>query len=155
MTGGWPGSTTQCPPDCGVCCEHITLPRRSIEQIFGPRFEENCATEVWTRVSLGSDPERPVPNPRGLNTVHDATFIREYFDVEPEGTFSCRAFDAHARRCTMYDQRPLMCENYPFYGRDPAQLGDRDPINDLVCAFQGDVPPRRVLPLTVLTKERP
>jgi hypothetical protein len=41
-----------------------------------------------------------------------------------------------------------MCENYPFYGRPPDPRDDG--INDLTCAFQADMPGRRVLPLEVI-----
>jgi Fe-S-cluster containining protein len=171
VTGGWPASSTQCPTGCGLCCEKIALAPAAVERIFGPTYDQRADDPEWAAPvpvdDNGRDPGGH-PNPRGLSWLHDATFMREHFDVigaEYIGqlgavhraddrtvaiTFTCDAFDPTERRCTRYEERPLMCENYPFYGRDPLDREPgREPINDLVCAFQNDAG-RRVLPLTVI-----
>lgn len=168
MTGGWPASTTQCPPGCGLCCERITLGPATIERIFGPAYDARAADPAWNQPTAGhgADGENGIPNPRGLSWLHDASFIREHFhfhsviaghelspryhrdDNQPVIQFTCDAFDTATRSCTAYDERPLMCENYPFYGRPPSTADDG--INDLACVYQDDVPGRRVLPLEVL-----
>lgn len=163
MSGGWPSSTTTCPPGCGLCCEEIALSDGAVERIFGPTYDERATKpDTWAAPESSSD---KVPNPRHLSWLHDAEFIREHFhflrrevvgtlspqfgnDQSPTTIFRCDAFDPEARACTRYDERPLMCENYPWYGRNPATREPTDhPVNDLTCVFQGDVPGRRVLPI--------
>jgi hypothetical protein len=120
VTGGWPASSTQCPPDCGLCCERITLSFDTIERIFGPTYETRAADPAWQQPAAGhgADGENDIPNPRGLSWLHDASFIREHFhfdallaghqlspkyrrdDNQPVVTFTCDAFDPVARRCT-------------------------------------------------------
>lgn len=162
MTGGWRPSSTQCPPGCGLCCEKIALAGEAVERIFGPTYDARAADPEWAEPYPD---DGPTPNPRGLSWRHDADFMRDHFQVlgvEYVGqlgavhsaddrtvaiTFTCDAFDPVERRCTAYEQRPLMCENYPFYGRNPLDRTDgREPINDLVCAFQADAG-RKVLPI--------
>lgn len=40
--------------------------------------------------------------------------LAEEADETP--TYTCRHFDAVAGLCTVYEQRPAMCRDYPSYG---------------------------------------
>jgi Fe-S-cluster containining protein len=40
-------------------------------------------------------------------------------------------------RCTAYEERPLVCRGYPWYGRPPGTL----PLADPDCGYRVDLPP--------------
>ncbi len=42
---------------------------------------------------------------------------------EGYGLFTCRHWDTETRLCTVYDQRPDMCRDYPYRGRSCARGG--------------------------------
>jgi Fe-S-cluster containining protein len=122
---------TACPPSCGACCDPVIL---------------------------GWDPAQ-VPD-----ASPNAAFVKAHWTVQavttgyrPDGTpadiwhVACDAFDRHTRRCTAYADRPPICSMFPWYLREPAPEAAMGLPN--VCAFHDDVPGRRVLPLTVLTRE--
>lgn len=33
---------------------------------------------------------------------------------QPNGYYTCRAWDEETRLCTVYDERPVMCKGYPY-----------------------------------------
>lgn len=85
----------------------------------------------WTR--------RPDPDPGRL--MPD--------DMGPLGSaWDCDVYDRATGDCLAYDDRPPVCRDFPWYGREP----HHDVWLDMTCSYHGDLR-RRVLPLTVLSHD--
>lgn len=52
-----------------------------------------------------------------------------FWDGHTDGLNSCRHWDTETRLCTVYDDRPLMCREYPYGG--PCNAG---------CDFDAELP---------------
>lgn len=129
---------TQCPEGCGLCCEQIGLNDVAVEKIFRPALEDlppaDHADHRYLREHL-----------HFLRRADWADLNPQWRDSKHTTLFLCDVFDPVAKRCTDYENRPEMCKRYPFYGREP------DYVNDITCVFQGDIGPRRVLPIVAVT----
>lgn len=102
-----------CRPDCGACCDPVV-----------------------TKWPL-SDVNENGPN---------ADFIRAnwttlYGSAEDGWAHECAKFDKVTRRCTAYEDRPPICERYPWYGTEPRREAYLPPT----CGYNGDV--RTMLPI--------
>lgn len=81
---------------CGDCCAAVTLSKANAEAVLD-------------RID-GDGP--------------NMSFIREHWTITREMAdggweLACDRFDPDARRCTAYDERPPICRDYPWYGREP------------------------------------
>lgn len=51
-------------------------------------------------------------------TVEEAEARLEEFNIEPIDTkkplYTCRHWDGESRLCLAYDERPMMCQDYPY-----------------------------------------
>lgn len=66
----------------------------------------------------------------------------------------CANWDGEHSRCRDYENRPPVCRNFPWYGREP---GDENTMIESRCSYLLDVPPdqrsegsRPLIPLTVV-----
>lgn len=81
---------------CGSCCDPVYLPpgaRMKIIKKNDPYHIENGNLE-WARNLI----------PRG------------------DGYYDCPKFDKVSRNCGDYENRPLVCSDYPFYNKPPDLL---------------------------------
>lgn len=77
--------------------------------------------------------------------------------VEDDGwaPVRCDAFDPASRLCTARENRPPVCRDYPWYGREPSP--DHSTVFSLRCSYLADLPPadrpegaRPLIPLAVI-----
>ena len=92
-----------------------------------------------------------------VRNYEDATFILQHWHDLGDGDSLCDRFDPETRLCMAHDERPPICQDFPYYGENTAQkvidsLGE----GDLRCSFWADVPkeqwPKGVRPLKVPVK---
>lgn len=103
---------------CGDCCDPIRLPVEFHPDTFQAR--------------------------PGSNAEQDLAFIREHWTATGEvtedgsGLWRCDRFDSVERVCMAHEDRPPVCRNYPWYGREP---GPGKITHDLSCSYLLDLPP--------------
>jgi Fe-S-cluster containining protein len=127
---------------CGDCCDQIWLPAAKI-------------TSIRAAIDAG-DPESRI----SADMRADCEFIETHWTVEERSLdgqdlrYVCDRFDAEARLCTAYEQRPPVCTNFPYYGRTAIPAPDRLPSR---CSFAFDVAPelrrsdaRPLIPIEVI-----
>ncbi|MFB6128165.1 MAG: YkgJ family cysteine cluster protein [Halorhabdus sp.] len=93
---------------CGKCCRGID--------------EDHTATvfpeEVRTIQREGEHdwPEVARPMPFGLTEADDGTKTGETFEwaLQTDACGDCTFYDAESGACSIYDNRPLLCQTYPF-----------------------------------------
>lgn len=115
---------------CGDCCDPVLLPADAAEVVFGGLKGYGPGTD-WYRKHLHF---------RRFRGEHQLT--RDVL-LSAAVEFDCDYFDQDTRQCMAYDDRPAMCRNYPFYGREPkadSTMGGR-------CSFLADVPGVTMLPI--------
>lgn len=112
----------------GACCEAFYLP-------YSPREVWNFY-HIW-KVSQGDTKHQTLlemnsgltTTPRMITEIYIIApmltylgFIPRPFDVvdgrsaedETAHYYTCKHFDTEARKCTIYEHRPLMCRDYPY-----------------------------------------
>lgn len=116
---------------CGDCCENIWM---------YPEFDANRITD----------------NEADKITLE---FIRKHWtktgtDASGWQSWSCAFFDALHRLCTAHNNRPPVCQNYPWYGNPP----EPGKIVNTRCSYALDLPPdqrpegsRPLIPIEVIT----
>ena len=123
---------TECA-QCGMCCEAIPInftkkkmredPELSIME--SPKF----ILKHWRRISK-KEAQRRLPG-IGSHQVY----------------YECLKYDSENKLCTAHDEKPPVCRDFPWYGKDPTPLGIYLPK----CSFWNDVPqdlwPQGVEPL--------
>jgi hypothetical protein len=98
----------------------------------------------------------------GSDAEESLAFIRVHWTatgvVTGDGSrlWVCDRFDPVGRVCLAHEDRPPVCRNYPWYGREP------DPgkiTHDLSCSYLLDLPPdqrpegaRPLLPIVDITR---
>lgn len=118
-----------CTPDCGACCDPVTLADASVEAIFDPELDPALSPQgallrdIWE--PLG--PLRGYPGFTALRCLH---------------------YDVESRLCGIYESRPPVCREYPFYNREP-NFEDMDGPRDRICGYQAEVG-RKVLPIVAV-----
>lgn len=123
---------------CGDCCDPVLLSAGAAEYVFSDAagVPEPGGQREWARRHLHF---------RRFRGEHQLTgSVRLDAGVE----FDCGYFDKATRQCTAYDDRPAMCRDYPFYGRQPqadSTMGGR-------CSFLADVPGIRMLPVVAVSR---
>lgn len=89
----------------------------------------------------------------------NADFIASHWKLNPGGErWSCDAFDQVTRLCTAHEERPPVCRDFPWYGREPDLITSLNPQ----CSYLLDVAPserpegaRPLIPLTIVRKWAP
>lgn len=98
-------------PTCpGSCCAVFWLPRDVPDTVADAAFIRDMrieltpeqAAERWEKF-IGPLPPKPMNPSVTVNTTGRATY-------------TCRHWDEETRLCGVYDQRPMLCRDYP-YGR--------------------------------------
>jgi Fe-S-cluster containining protein len=104
---------------CGSCCEWIEFDVREnrewVIQWAGcadPRVDLNWR-KIWTN---WKDDQRESCIRKWL----DACFIVDHWIDQGEELAVCDAFDESTRSCLVYDDRPPVCQDFPFYGGEPS-----------------------------------
>ncbi len=101
---------------CGACCKAADC-----DDTAGTETEEHTATvfpdEVRKVQTRESDDWRDVarPMPYGL-TESESGPVGETFEwaLQTDGCGDCTFYDRDANRCRVYEDRPLICQTYPF-----------------------------------------
>jgi hypothetical protein len=134
---------------CGSCCDPVILNDETYEQLGkywtstalegvpDPRSDENWA--AWREVGYTDDQREAtitcyLP---GSDYRADADFITEHWHPLGDGEYRCDRFDPARRGCMAYADRPPVCRNYPWYGREP-WASDTDPPSR--CSYLADLP---------------
>lgn len=135
---------TECLSGCGACCDPVTLPYNKLEAMTDPRLmpgDRKWATEYLTAMPY-------------KEAMAKAPWLRGRMLAEADGTpvqpfyFRCSALDRETRRCAIYEDRPLTCRGYPWYGGEARPDATLPPA----CSFNADV--GRV-PVALTVKPRP
>lgn len=124
---------TECS-QCGDCCENIHLShdlRRMRQELASGK-----AAGVWAKDA----------NFILKNMIPDGTVVRQ---GKVKQTLQCLKFDKETRKCTAHNERPQMCRQYPFYGRDPLQSGGDTSMGGR-CSFLADAG-YKMLPIVEVT----
>jgi len=90
---------------CGECCRviHIRYTKKALRKIGGSDAE--FILKYWHRISRKEAyKRRPI-----LKTRDWSGF---YF-------YTCDAWDEKTHLCKMYESRPEVCRDFPFYGEKP------------------------------------
>lgn len=92
---------------CGDCCEDLALniDRGRILQ----RLADNYGTAGWRKDAVF------IIN----NMLPTGKVVRHGNTVKQ--VLSCQKFDTETRKCTAHDDRPYLCEGYPWYSKAPKQ----------------------------------
>lgn len=109
---------------CGDCCAPVVLGKGLDELPEGDESTE-FARAHWHEMSFAEAVEmRP-----------------ELVDGASGRFFRCDVFDTEARACSDYDNRPPVCQRFPWYGRrpKPSQLTDVSR-----CSYWADIAPEDV-----------
>lgn len=113
---------------CGDCCAVVTLSPGMVRLANGAIDEGIMSPDVlWVRDDLR------------LLTQAEAESRRPGI-LPPElggGYYECRRFDYVSRRCTAYDDRPPVCRNFPWYGREARPAGVLEGLDR--CGYWADV----------------
>ena len=150
---------------CGSCCTHIWLtvdPRkwstRALANIPDPRTDEGWA--YWLEHSNYADENRDDAirryNPDGRMRA-DADFVAAHWTENCDGYWTCDAYDPERGTCTAHEDRPPLCRDYPWYGREPDAEGASHLYKQ--CSYLADLPPdqrpegaRPLIPLAVIPR---
>lgn len=84
-----------CIENCGRCCDPVTLPATRAALL---RKNPSAKNRRWLR---------------NLRRVGKGKDGRSF-------TYRCPSFDPESRRCLIYDRRPEVCADYPWYGEKPS-----------------------------------
>lgn len=108
---------------CGDCCEniHLSVDRGSIVKALAT----GRVAGVWAKDA----------NFILKNMLPDGTVKRDGKYVKQ--TLQCAKFDKTTRKCTAHDERPQLCRQYPFYGKDPKDYGGDTTMGGR-CSFLAD-----------------
>jgi Fe-S-cluster containining protein len=148
---------------CGNCCSRIwcddvrVLAKWTTEALAGvPDPADDDGWAYWTAQGEWTDEHRETAISRyhGERRRRDADFITAHWHPNDDGeTWHCDALDPDTRLCTVHEDRPPVCRDYPWYGEDPAKRASHVGPE---CSYLLDVPPaerpegaRPLIPLTV------
>jgi Fe-S-cluster containining protein len=173
---------TSCPSGqnaCGSCCDPVVLHFDPAEMIqrrlfvldtWDPGTEEGW--EHWLAKGYEDNAESRAhcmdEFREDSQGVRNARFMKAYWTVREAGVIeegektaskpwlmTCAKFNTHTRACEAYDERPPICSDYPWYGEEPStERADNGGLTH-VCAYQDDVPGRRVLPIVSIREGVP
>jgi Fe-S-cluster containining protein len=151
---------------CGSCCDPVILndetyellgkhwTRAALDGTPDPRTDEGW--EAWRAVgNLDADREWICERyPPDSDYRADADFIAAHWRPLGDHEYRCDRFDPVHRKCMAYGDRPPVCRNYPWYGREPSGSNTDPPPQ---CSYLADLPAgerpegsRPLIPLAVL-----
>jgi Fe-S-cluster containining protein len=116
---------------CGACCRVLTLPQSPEElrdmaalvRVLGIPSDYPFAAEHWR--PLARD-EAMRLNPFYASRLAPGAHLYSCDALGPDG------------RCTVYEERPLVCRGYPWYDGPPRDM----PLPDADCGYAVDLPRR-------------
>lgn len=120
---------------CGVCCDPFQMVYGPADIItFGPRLdaEERAFYEQHLTPIKRGDGRRMVAHWTG---GWSELYVGGVGTVVPSFFYQCDRYDAVAKRCTDYENRPDVCRGYPWYGEPP----DPNKVLPPTCSFLADV----------------
>jgi hypothetical protein len=133
---------------------------KRLEGVPDPRTDEGWAywLEHGWKPGVGDDSRESAVyryDPDGSWRAN-ADFTEAHFTEACDGYWMCDVFDPEHGQCTAHDQRPPLCREYPWYGKEPSadQLG----LMYSQCSYLADLPrdqrpegARPLIPLTVIS----
>ena len=116
---------------CGACCKVLVLEQSpeevrqmaALTRVLGIPSDHIFAAEHW----------RPL-------TRAEATALNPFYTSRLPADaqlYTCDRLGADGR-CTVYEERPLVCRGYPWYGQAPREM----PLADPECGYAVDLPGR-------------
>lgn len=136
--------------NCSACCDVIAIDNITHEE-FRDKVERGVVSPIHGEMMVPLSRDEAFKKNPLIVTSREATLkgtgrITSYF--------TCSKLKDN--RCSIYDQRPIMCSGYPFYGRvevdeqshadlSKAQLRRRDTPYSTTCTY---VP--HLIPITVV-----
>ncbi len=114
---------------CGACCKVLVLEQSpeevrqmaALTRVLGIPSDHIFAAEHW----------RPL-------TREEATALNPFYTSRLPADahlYTCDRLGADGR-CTVYEERPLVCRGYPWYDRTPREM----PLADPECGYAVDLP---------------
>lgn len=120
---------------CGDCCENIALNKdlglMTAQIAFGKVAGKYHKDAVFIQNNM---------RPTG-KVVRHGKVVKQVLE--------CAKFDKETRKCTAHDERPEMCRQYPFYGRDPLESRGDTTMGGR-CSFLADAG-YKMLPIVEVT----
>ena len=98
---------------CGKCCESIGV-------------REDAHYFLWHRIIEASEGKEE----------GDSAFISKHWRQGPDGYYTCAKYDRSRNLCGAHDDRPDVCSDYPWYGREPKPM---ESMNSQ-CSYLWDFP---------------
>ena len=155
---------TECAK-CGDCCTSIPWTDADIERVAKPFLIDGKLSPdprddwpSWVKEGSGGGEWGEDELEMALKGWRNARWVLGLIPTPDPTRFECSSFDRETRLCTIYDDRPHVCRDYPWYGPSPSdprydgQIGPEDFL-PLRCSFWADVPrdqwPKGVDPLPV------
>ncbi|MNW28638.1 Flagellin N-methylase [compost metagenome] len=105
---------------CGKCCEAIHIPldineiRKGAENGWG---DATFVRDNWTPITLEQAYEI---NPFLKKTKEDQLEKGNANPHEGMHFYTCDRLDRSTKLCTVHENRPQVCSEYPWYGRKPS-----------------------------------
>lgn len=123
---------------CGECCDHLGYDldeRAEWLEAAAAAPDVAAAFEEWAEQGWTFE--------QAVRAQTDARFILAHWHRLPEGEATCDRYDPVTRRCTVYEDRPPICRDYPWYssGRTP-DSEERLPAG---CSYRADWQPVKML----------
>lgn len=139
---------------CGDCCNPVEISGRHADQM----------TAWWLYWERGGKVGSRGGRVRGFDMISVRFGALHWTEIERhthesgdvKATLRCDAYDPGTASCTAYEDRPPVCTNYPWYGReDDESIRKAGPHLERRCSFLLDVPPanrgpdaRPLIPIT-------
>jgi Fe-S-cluster containining protein len=125
---------TECN-NCGACCDPFMMVFSPSDiTILGPQLDpdERAFYDAHLTPIRRADGRRMVAH---WSSGWSEFIIDGEAKMVPAFYYQCDRYDAVAKRCTDYENRPDVCRDYPWYGEPP------DPSKALppTCSFLADV----------------
>jgi Fe-S-cluster containining protein len=126
---------------CGDCCDPVRFDLHGQleslqDKAAGP--DPDLDPQAW--LDVGWKPEE-LPNCR-RNWV-DANFILEHWHPRPESGLTCDRYDPESKLCTVHDDRPPVCRDYPWYSNGPTyEAAQKLPVR---CSYRDDWQPVKLI----------
>jgi Fe-S-cluster containining protein len=121
---------THCRPNCGACCDPVTLPVTQLEVMRAPGVDYRIRDWILKDLTPISRREAKQKAPWLFGQLSE-------FSVENALPmfYRCRWFDPEKRICTAYEKRPPPCSAYPWAGKPPRLNAILPPM----CSFRADI----------------
>jgi len=117
---------------CGACCRVLVLEQSpddvqrmaALTRVLGIPSDHAFAAEHWRPLTREEAMRR---NPFYASRLSPDAYLYTCDRLGDDG------------RCTAYEERPLVCRGYAWYGQPPREM----PLADEECGYRVDLPDRR------------